>query len=200
LTDFKRIGREFFNRKTEIVARDLLGKFLIRETKQGKMVGEIIEVEAYLGPNDKASHSYKDKKTERTKVMYEKPGTFYVYLIYGLYFCLNVITEPESIPCAVLIRQLYPIGRIDLIIENRKTKVGKNYKNLTDGPGKLCMAFNITKKEFNGQDSCATDSKLFFTENYESYKKNIVALKRIGIDYAQEDRDKLLRFKLIKKV
>ena len=90
-----RLGREFFNRNTEKVAEDLLGKYLIRDTIKGKIVGEIIEVEAYLGPNDKASHSYNYKTTERTRVMYEKPGTLYVYLIYGMYFCLNVITEPN---------------------------------------------------------------------------------------------------------
>ncbi len=198
LSSFKRLDRDFFNRDTETVARDLLGKLLIRETYKGKMVGEIIEVEAYLGPYDKASHSYNYKKTNRTKVMYEKPGTLYVYLIYGVYYCLNVITEAESIPCAVLIRQLYPIGGIELIIKNRGVNIGKNFKNLTDGPGKLCMAFNITKNEFNGKDSCISDSKLYFADNSESKERNIVSLKRIGVDYAEEDKDKLLRFQLIK--
>jgi len=180
------------------VAKELLGKYLVRETEKSTMVGEIKEVEAYLGSEDKACHSYKNKKTERTKIMYEKPGTFYVYLIYGMYYCLNVITEPEAIPCAVLIRQVYPIDGIELMIENRKNRVGKNFKNLTDGPGKLCMAYNITKDEFNGKDSCVNDSKLFFAYNEKVFDKTIVALKRIGIDYAEEDKDMLLRFKLIK--
>jgi DNA-3-methyladenine glycosylase len=198
LIEFKRLNREFFGRDTKTVARELLGNYLIRITEKGNVVGEIIEVEAYLGPNDKACHSYKYRKTERTKVMYEIPGTFYVYLIYGMYHCLNVVTEPESMPCAVLIRQLFPIDGIELLIQNRKNKVGKNFKNLTDGPGKLCMAYNITKDEFNGKDSCANGSKLFFAHNKKTFSKNIIELRRIGIDYAEEDKEKLLRFKLIK--
>lgn len=162
------------------------------------MVGEIIEVEAYLGAEDKASHSYKYKRTERTKVMYEKPGTFYIYLIYGMYHCLNIVTEPESIPCAVLIRELFPIGNIELMVENRKDKLRKNLKNLTNGPGKLCMAYNITKDKFDGEDACETGSKLFFACSEKIYDKNIIALKRIGIHHAEEDKDKLLRFKMIK--
>ncbi|MDX1798807.1 MAG: DNA-3-methyladenine glycosylase, partial [Candidatus Lokiarchaeia archaeon] len=158
------------------------------------IIGKIIEVEAYLGSKDKASHSYNYKKTERTKTMFMKPGTLYIYLIYGLYFCLNVITESENIPCAVLIRQLFPIDGINLMIENRNAKIGKNYRNLIDGPGKLCMAFDIKKDEFNGKDSCATNSKLYFTEGEIIKKDLIIANKRIGIAYAGEDKDRLLRF------
>ncbi len=180
------------------MAKELLGKYLIRETDKGTMVGEIIEVEAYLGTEDKACHSYNYKKTERIKIMYEKPGTFYVYLIYGMYHCLNVITEPEAIPCAVLIRQLYPIDGIELIVENRKIRKSKKPKNLTNGPGKLCMAFNITKDEFNGNDSVANDSKLFFAHTEKQFDKTFISLKRIGVEYAEEDKDKLLRFKLTK--
>ncbi|MFW9825029.1 MAG: DNA-3-methyladenine glycosylase [Candidatus Thorarchaeota archaeon] len=197
MTSFERLKRPFFNRNTERVARDLLGKLLVRETEFGRIIGEIIEVEAYLGPNDKASHSYNYKKTERTRVMYEKPGTLYVYLIYGLYFCLNVITEAKSMPCAVLIREVFPIEGIEIIIKNRKIQVSKNYKNLTDGPGKLCMAFDITANEFNGTDSCAFDSRLFFADSGKPFDKKIVALKRIGIDYAEDDKNKFLRFKIL---
>ena len=128
MINLKRLNRKFFNRKTEIIAEDLLGKYLVRETVNGNMVGKIVEVEAYIGPNDKASHSYNYKKTERTKIMYGKPGTLYVYFIFGKYFCLNVITEPEEMPCAVLIRKLYPIDGIDLMIENREVNLGKNFK------------------------------------------------------------------------
>ena len=174
----------------------MLGKYIIRETPKGRIVGKIIEVEAYLGPLDKASHSYNYKKTERTKIMYMKPGTLYIYLIYGLYCCLNVITEPEGMPCAVLIRQILPIEGIELMIENRNAKIGKNFRNLTDSPGKLCMALNITKKEFNGKDSCSYNSKLLFTKGDVVKKGSIAANKRIGIDYAEEDKDQLLRFSL----
>jgi len=199
LINLKRLNREFFNKKTEIVAEDLLGKYLVRETEKSKIVGKIIEVEAYLGPNDKASHSYNYKKTKRTKIMYGKPGTLYVYFIYGMYFCLNVITEPNEMPCAVLIRKLYPIDGIELMIENRKVNLGKNFKNLIDGPGKLCIAFNITKGEFNGKDSCSIGSRLYITQGEKIDQKNIIKSKRIGILYAEEDKDLLLRYTLINR-
>ncbi|MFX1343762.1 MAG: DNA-3-methyladenine glycosylase [Promethearchaeota archaeon] len=199
MTSFKRLNRSFFERKTEIVARDLLGKYLIREIEKKKIIGKIVEVEAYLGPKDKACHSYNYKKTEKTQIMYEKPGTLYVYFIYGMYFCLNVITEPEEIPCAVLIRELYPIDGIKLMIKNRNVKSGKNFRNLIDGPGKICMAFNITKEEFNGIDSCSISSRLYFTQGEKIDQKNIIKGKRIGIDYAGEDKDLLLRYTLINR-
>ena len=196
MREITRVTREFFNRKTEKVAKDLLGKYLTRKTNMGVIIGKVIEVEAYLGPNDKACHCYNYKKTEKTKVMYMKPGTIYVYYIYGMYFCLNIITETEGMPCAVFIRQLYPIEGIDLMKENRKAKIGKNYKNLVDGPSKLCMAMNITKEEFNGKDSCTSSSKLFLSQGQKINTNNIILNKRIGIDYAKEDKDLLLRFTL----
>ena len=178
------------------MGKDLLGRYLIRKTSNGSIIGKIIEVEVYLGPKDKASHCYNYKKTEKTRIMYMKPGTLYVYYIYGTYFCLNVITEQEEIPCAVFIRKLYPIDGIELMIENRNGKVGKNYKNLVDGPSKLCMAMNITKEQFNGEDSCAKNSELFFTEGEKIDENKILLGKRIGIDYAEDDKDRLLRFTL----
>ncbi|MBY9006757.1 MAG: DNA-3-methyladenine glycosylase [Candidatus Lokiarchaeota archaeon] len=191
-----RLNRDFFNRETEMVAKELLGKYLVRETENDSLIGKIIEVEAYLGPIDKACHTYNYKKTKRTKTMYEKPGTIYIYLIYGMYHCLNVITEPESMPCAVLIRELYPIEGIEIIKKNRNVKIGKNYKNLLDGPGKLCIGLNIKKDYFNGKDSCESISKLFFTEGEVIDERKISSHKRIGIDYAEEYKDRLLRFKL----
>ena len=196
MTELKRLNREFFTKDTKNVARELLGNYLVRETEKGHMIGKILEVEAYLGPDDKASHSYNYRKTERTKVMYMKPGTLYIYLIYGLYYCLNVITEPEQMPCAVLIRQLFPIDGIELLIANRNAKIGKNFKNLVDGPGKLCIALDITKDKFNGKDSCLHDSRLYFAQGEKIPKEKILFNKRIGIDYAEEDKDRLLRFTL----
>lgn len=194
MSEYIRLKREFFARDTVDVAKDLLGKYLVRETEEGRMAGKIIEVEAYLGVNDKACHVYGNKRTARTEVMYQKPGTLYVYYIYGIYFCLNVITEPEGIPGAVFIRQLYPVEGIDLMIKNRGVKIGKNYKNLVDGPSKLCKALSITKEEFHGKDSCTKDAKLYFTKGEEIDPSNIIAEKRIGIDYAEEDKERLLRF------
>ena len=128
MTEFIRFERDFFAKNTIVVAKELLGNYLVRETPKGKIIGKIMDVEAYLGPKDKASHSYDYKKTDRTKVMYLIPGTFYIYLIYGLHYCLNVITEPEGMPCAVLIRQLFPIEGIELMKQNRSVKIGINYK------------------------------------------------------------------------
>jgi DNA-3-methyladenine glycosylase len=196
MKELKRLSTDFFSRDTIEVANDLLGRYLIKTTKKGDLIGKIIEVEAYLGPNDKACHAYNYKKTERNKVMYMKPGTFYIYYIYGIYFCLNVITEPEGIPCAIFIRNLFPVKGIELMKKNRTVKIGKNYKNLIDGPSKLCMAFNITKDEYNGKDSCAEKSTLFFTEGKAIEDKRVSLHKRIGIDYAEEDKDRLIRFTL----
>ena len=193
-----RLSREFFENDTQCVAKELLGKYLVREVDNGAMIGKIIEVEAYIGPNDKACHCYNYKKTEKTKIMYEKPGTWYVYYIYGTYYCLNIITEPEGRPCAVFIRQLFPIEGINYMKENRRVKIGKNYKNFLDGPSKMCMAFSITKEKFNGKDSCSPDSQLYITEGEKANKSDIIAEKRIGIDYAEEDKDLLLRF-ILKK-
>ena len=196
MKELNRLSKDFFIRDTKTVAKDLIGRYLIRKTKFGDAIGKIIEVEAYLGPKDKACHCYNYKKTEKTKVMYEKPGTIYVYYIYGIYFCLNVITEPEGMPCAVFIRNLFPIDGIEIMKKYRNVKVGKNFKNLLDGPSKLCMAFNITKDIFNGKDSCSPKSKLFFTEGEKIDKNMIILGKRIGIDYAEEDKNLLLRFTL----
>ena len=194
MSEFKRLTIDFFSRDTVEVGKDLLGKYLVRKTAKGRMIGKVIEVEAYLGPKDKACHCYNYKKTEKTKIMYMKPGTLYVYYIYGTYFCLNVLTEPEGFPCSIFIRNLYPIDGIELMKDNRNVKVGKNYKNLVDGPSKLCMAMKITKEKFNGKDSCAENSVLFFTEGEKIDDKQILLGKRIGIDYAEEDKDRLLRF------
>jgi DNA-3-methyladenine glycosylase len=96
LSEYKRLTTDYFSRNTVEVGKDLLGRYLIKKTKKGDMIGKIVEVEAYLGTNDKACHAYNYKKTEKTKVMYMKPGTCYIYYIYGIYFCFNVITEPKG--------------------------------------------------------------------------------------------------------
>lgn len=190
------IEREFFARDTKQVAKDLLGKYLIRKTEKGEMIARIIETEAYVGPEDKACHAYGNKRTEKTETMYMKPGTIYVYYIYGIYFCLNVVTEQKGKPCAVFIREGYPISGIELMKENREVKIGKNYKNLIDGPSKLCMAFQITKDTFNKKDACAPDAKLYFGKQDDDLGANISTHKRIGIDYAGKDKERLLRFTL----
>lgn len=196
MKEYNRLSRDFFDRKTDVVARELLGKRLVRKTDEGDMVAMIIETEAYMGIEDKACHAYGNKKTEKTKIMFKKPGTLYVYYIYGMYFCFNVITEEQNNPCAVFIRQLYPLEGVELMKQNRTVKIGRNYKNLVDGPSKLCMALDVTKDKFNGVDSCSVDALLFFTEGAHFDEERIVSSERIGIDYAEEDKDLLLRFTL----
>ncbi|KGM97274.1 3-methyladenine DNA glycosylase [Clostridium novyi A str. 4552] len=189
----KKLHREFYTRDTIKVAKELLGKLIVIEDDI-KLVGKIVEVEAYLGVNDKAAHSYGNRKTERTKIMYEEGGYVYVFQIYGMYNCLNIVSSKKGIPQAVLIRAIEPIENIDEFSQNR---YGKRFdeltkyqqKNITNGPGKLCMAMNITKK-FNGLDLCK--DKIYILDNEESFE--IVASKRIGIDYAEEAKDYLWRF------
>jgi len=185
---------EFYSRDTITVAKDLLGKLLVRNINGNKLIGKIVEVEAYLGPIDKACHSYNFKRTQRNEVMYGPPGIAYVYFIYGMYYCLNFVTEKEGIPCAVLIRALEPIEGLDTMALNR---FGKTYseltksqrKNLTNGPGKLCRTFNIDKS-LNGHSLLSDE--IYVLDNLEDFE--IVADKRIGIDYAEEAKDYEWRF------
>jgi len=184
-----RLNREFFKRKTEIVARELLGKLLIHEKDGKEYKGIIVETEAYIGPHDKACHASKGK-TERTKVMFKDAGTWYVYMIYGFYYCLNIVTENKDYPSAVLIRAVEPKGGIEFMMKNREKK---NIHNLTNGPGKLCQAFGIDK---DNNDSSAVDSSstLYVYKGIDVPENKVKRTKRIGVDYAKEWKDKLLRF------
>ncbi len=150
-TDYEKLPREFYLQNTIIVAKDLLGKYLIRKYKGKLLVGKIVETEAYL-QNDIASHSFRGK-TKRNEVMFRQGGHLYVYFTYGMHFCCNVVTEEEDKGCAVLIRAVEPIGNIELMKEHRKIDTAHNINNLTNGPAKLCQAFAIEKKE-NGTDLC----------------------------------------------
>jgi DNA-3-methyladenine glycosylase len=190
----KKLSREFYSRDTETVAKELLGKILIHEVDGKRFSGKIVETEAYLGIKDKAAHSYGGRRTPRVEVMYGKAGFSYVFIIYGMYYCFNVVTQKEEIPEAVLVRALEPIENLDIIANNRFKKdyndlTKTQIKSLTNGPGKLCDALRINKT-LNGEDLC--DNRLYIVDNDEEF--NIVTDKRIGIDYAEEARDYLLRF------
>lgn len=136
----------FYRRNTLSVAKDLLGKILVTNTPDGIVKARIVETEAYLGLSDKACHSYNKKPFGRVNVMFEDGGFSYVYLIYGMYYCFNVVTEGEGSPEAVLIRAAEPVFNIPLMEARRKTD---KPKFLCNGPGKLCQALGITK-EFYG--------------------------------------------------
>lgn len=154
-----------------------------------------METEGYLGLADKAAHSYGGKVTKRLETMYGSPGRAYVYIIYGMYHCLNTITRKEGIPEGVLIRAIEPLEGIDAMAENRFGKSLEDFsnyqkKNFTNGPGKLCMAMDITKK-LDKEDLCGD---ILYIEEGKKEKFNIVKDKRIGIDYAEEAKDYLYRF------
>lgn len=191
----KKLDRDFYNRDTEIVAKELLGKILVHEFNGQRISGKIVETEAYLGVTDKAAHSYGGRKTPRVEVMYGKPGVSYVFIIYGMYYCFNVVTREEGTPQAVLVRGLEPLEGIELMAENRFKKsydelTKTQIKNLTNGPGKLCNALLINKEQ-NGEDLCG--SRLYIEEG-EKENFSIVTSKRIGIDYAEEAKEFPLRF------
>lgn len=191
----KTLARAFYNRDSLIVAQDLLGKVLVREINGQKISVKIVETEAYMGITDRAAHSFGGRRTPRVEVMYGGPGISYVFLVYGMYHCFNIVTQEEGNPQAVLIRAAEPIGGFDLIAQNRFNKTynqlsKSQIKNLTNGPGKLCRALLIDKS-LNGEDLC---SNKLYVEEGENEKIDIVSSKRVGIDYAEEAKDYLWRF------
>ncbi|MCB2291139.1 DNA-3-methyladenine glycosylase [Clostridium sp. CS001] len=197
-----KLTKEFYARGTLQVAKDLLGKVLVHEVNGVKLKGKIVETEAYVGAIDKASHAYGGKRTIRTETLYGKPGIAYVFIIYGMYYCFNVITKEEGSPEGVLVRAIEPIEGIEEMSKLRFKKdiselTKAQFKNLTSGPSKLCMAMKINK-ENNKQDLYLNE--LYIEEAIEKEDLNllqkieVVEAKRIGIDYAEEAKDFLWRF------
>lgn len=190
----EKLSREFYGRDTLEVAEDLIGKILVRKYDGHIIKARIIEAEAYIGAIDKASHCYKGQ-TERNKVMFGPPGYTYVYLIYGMYNCLNVVTENVGQGSGVLLRSIEPIENVELMCLNRYNKVLRDVskqqlKNLSNGPGKICMALKITRNE-NGVD--LTGDNIFLEDDgLRDFK--VERSKRINIDYAEEAKDFLWRF------
>ncbi len=170
-----KLGYEFYNQDTQTVACELLGKYLVHKYNNVEMIGKIVETEAYLGTHDLAAHSAKGL-TNRTKIMFGPAGFAYVYLIYGIYHCMNVVTEEEGCGSAVLIRAIEPISNI-----NAKT----------NGPGLLCRAMNIDKS-LNGHSLFNDDFYIAAPE--EEPKIKIIKRPRIGVDYARHWSKRLLRF------
>ena len=171
------LPRDFYDRNTALVARELLGKFLVHKTPGGERIGKIVEVEAYLGAHDLAAHSSKGV-TPRTQVMFGPPGYAYVYLIYGVHHCMNVVTERAGRGAAVLLRALEPV---------------QNLAGKTNGPGLLCRAMDIDRR-LNAQDLLG--EIIFIAAPDAAEKISIVKRPRIGVDYAGSWAKKLLRFYL----
>ena len=186
----QKLTREFYTRDDTLqIARDLIGKTLVVPTAAGERVsGLIVETEAYCGVEDKAAHSYGNRRTPRTEVMFGEGDTVYIFFIYGMYFQFNVVAGKIGTPHAILIRAVEPIEGIDLMRERR----GKmKDTNLTSGPGKLCIALGIDKT-FNNLDLLGEQ---IWLETGREFKPDEIACgKRIGIDYAEEYAQKPWRF------
>jgi DNA-3-methyladenine glycosylase len=169
------LPRRFYDRDTQIVAPKLLGKLLVHRTAAGERIGKIVEVEAYLGEHDLAAHSSKGV-TERTKIMFGPPGHAYVYLIYGMHHCMNVVTEKSGHGAAVLLRAVEPV---------------KNLAGKSNGPGLLCRAMDIDRR-LNGHDLLSDDFFIAAPETPAEFA--VVKRPRIGVDYARHWAKRLLRF------
>lgn len=188
----KKLPLAFYQRDTKKVARDLLGKILVHKLKDGtRIAGRIVETEAYLGAIDLAAHSYGGLRTERTSTMFMTGGHAYVYLIYGMHSCLNVVTQKQGVPEAVLIRALEPTEGLDEM-RKRRPKARKD-TDLTSGPGKLCWALDITRKQ---NAELFTGAELFIEDAPSAKAKEIVASPRIGVDYAEHAAEWPLRFSI----
>lgn len=178
----------FYRQDTLTVAKSLLGKTLVTNTPDGIAKARIVETEAYLGFSDKACHSFNKKPFGRVNVMFQSGGLSYVYLIYGMYYCFNVVTEKEGAPEAVLIRAAEPIYNIPLMEKRRKTD---KQKLLCNGPGKLCQALGITKELYG----MPLDSDKIYIEDQPLVRESdIAATRRINIDYSEEAKDFKYRF------
>lgn len=185
----KKLDRDFYSKDAITVSKELLGKIIVKKQKNGDIFsGRIAEVEAYMGAIDKASHSYNNRKTKRTEVMYKEGGYSYVFLIYGMYDCFNVTVSDEGNPEAVLIRGVEPLENKDEMFKIRKVK---KEKDISNGPGKLTKALGITKED-NGKD--LVNDETIWLEDDGFKVKEIVETTRIGIDYAEEDALKPWRF------
>lgn len=182
------LNRDFYLRDVALVAPELLGKLLVHKTREGVASGIIVEVEAYSGAIDKGAHSYPNKRTPRTEIQFGEGGYAYVYSIYGMHCCFNVVTNKTNIPEVVLVRALEPVDGIDLMMSRRNTQ---NTFELCNGPGKLCSALGISKANY-GDDLCG--GRLFIEERMAVPRNEIAVSPRVNIDYAGEDAKLLWRY------
>src|SRR5262245_13510364 len=178
----RRLPRDFYTRPSVLaVARDLLGQLLVVPDADGRRVsGRIVETEAYRGPQDRASHAYGGRRTNRTETMYQIGGTAYVYFVYGMYHQFNVVTNAAEIPHAVLIRALEPVEGVERMRQRRGVAVDRE---LTSGPGKLCVALAIGREHDRAD---LLGERLWIEDGGTPLRPSAVACgPRIGIDYAE---------------
>jgi DNA-3-methyladenine glycosylase len=176
----RRLSRSFFARPTVAVARELLGKLLVHKLNGETLAGMIVEVEAYLGVGDLAAHAARGR-TSRTQVLFGPPGHAYVYFIYGMYECLNLVCEPEGVAGCVLIRALEPLAGIEEM--QRRRPAARRLRDLASGPGKLTLAMGITRRHY-GSD--VTRSPLQVREFAQAAPLEIVTTPRIGISVSED--------------
>jgi len=177
------LKQNFYFKPAKVLARDLLGQYIVRKIGKKELIGRIVETEAYLGPEDKAAHSYGGKITDRNKILFHQGGYVYIYLVYGMYWQLNITATSDNKPECVLIRALEPIS------EKGETNL---LKNLANGPGKLTRWLRLNK-QFYGWPLFI--GKNLWLEKGDNIKVvDIVSTPRIGIDYAEEWAKKKLRF------
>ena len=185
-----KLPREFYTRSNVLtISRELLGKLLVVPDKRGRRIsGMIVEVEAYRGPEDRASHAYGGRRTNRTETMYGAGGHAYVYFVYGMYYQFNVVTNALDIPHAILVRAVEPVEGIEIMRERRGPHKDRN---LTSGPGKLCIAMKIDRT-LDTEDLLG--ERVWLEEHETIARSKIATGPRIGIDYAQEWIEKPWRF------
>src|SRR6202171_4782779 len=177
----KRLPREFYTRANVLaVARDLLGKKLVVPRKNGaRVAGIIVETEAYRGPEDRASHAYNSRRTNRTETMYGIGGTAYVYFVYGMYNQFNVVTNVEGVPHAILVRAVEPSEGLDVM---RRRRRGRSEYELTSGPGRLSLALGIDRR-LDKEDLLG--ERVWIEEGVSISPRQIARGPRVGIDYAE---------------
>jgi len=184
------LGRSFYLQPTLRVARALLGKVLVHDAPEGRTAGRIVEVEAYRGPRDQAAHSAGGRRTARNETMWGPPGHAYVYFIYGMHHCVNVVTQARGVPEAVLIRALDPVDGIDLMRARRRLQEAPAWR-LCRGPGALCQAMGLTRAQ-DGAD--LVGSRLRILDAPPVPPPRVARTARIGVDYAGADALRPWRF------
>ena len=184
------LPRRLYLQPTLRVARALLGKTLVHDGPEGRTAGRIVEVEAYRGPADRAAHSSGGRRTPRNEVMYGPPGYAYVYFIYGMYFCMNVVCQPAGVPEAVLLRALEPLEGVELMRRQRELAEGPEWR-LCRGPGALCRALGIGRAE-NGADLVRGPLRIVDAPPVPAAR--VARTARIGVAYAGADAARPWRF------
>ena len=180
------LPRSFYARPVLTVARDVIGKVLVHDTKRGRVAGRIVEAEAYRGPEDRAAHSFGGRRTKRTEAMFGPPGHAYVFFVYGMHWHVNLVTTRVGAPHAVLIRAVEPLEGLELMAERRG--IAPTSASLTNGPGKVCQAFAIDGARY-GADLCRGPLVLI-----DGPRGSVFCSPRIGVDYAGDWAKRPWRF------